>query len=220
MAILACALVTATSSPATTITFDSIASSGNPHPLSITTQGFTFASDYFNTIDTPGSVGFGGAVSDNTIYIAEVGGLLGKPITMSMSGGGTFSLNSLYGSKFFLNSATAATGGFPNAGSLNIVGYLSGGGTVTAAFSLSSSFQQFVLPASFNGLTAVVFSGVLASGLSGGAIAVDNISVNSTSVPDAGSTFLLLAVVLAGVSLAKKKLRRTELVMKPVRIRQ
>lgn len=220
LALVTGACVAATSSRATTITFDSIASSGNPNPLSVTTQGFIFSSDHFNTIDTPGSIGFGGAVSDNTIFIAEPGGGLGQPITMAASDGGAFSLTSLYASKLFVNSAAAAAGGYPNAAALKITGNLTGGGTVSASFSLGGSFQQFFLPSTFTGLSSVVFFGVLDTGLPGGAISVDTIAANSASVPDGGATVTMLAVTLAGLGLARKKLSQFEPVLKPVRSRR
>lgn len=220
-ALILCAFVAVTSSRATTITFDSIAGSGNTPQTSLTTQGFTFTSDFsFYTIRSPGSVNLGGAISDGSVFISDVAGGLGQPIVMAANDGAAFSLSSLYGSKLFVNSTTAANGGFPNAASLGITGYLTGGGTVSATFGLNGSFQQFFLPSTFTGLSSVVFFGVLDSGLPGGAFSVDTITMQSTSVPDGGSTFALLAVTLIGLGLAWKKLNRPKPVLAPVRKRR
>jgi hypothetical protein len=221
LAVVVGGLVIAASSRATTITFDSVVSSGNPVKTTVTTSGFTFTSDYFHTIDNPAIGSFGGLVSDGSIFISEEAGILGQPITMALSGGGAFSLSSLFGSKVFANSSAAATGGFPNADVLNILGNLSGGGTVSATFSLGGAFQQFFLPSTFTGLTSVVFSGSLTAGGAGG-ISLDTIVANSAAVPDGGNTGLWLFLTMIGLGwLAKKASRsRSEVACQPVRRRR
>ena len=209
-----CGLLAASSSPATTITFDSVASSGNPHPASVTTDGFKFSSGWFHTVDNPGLASFGGLVSSGTIFISEEAGILGQPITMTASGGGAFSLSSLFGSKVFVNSAAAASGGYPNADILNIIGNLSGGGTVSATFALGGSFQQFFLPSTFTGLSSVVFSGSLTAGGTGG-ISLDTIVASSTSVPDSAATGILLALTMIGLGWMAKKRNRFESARQP-----
>lgn len=204
-----CGLFAVISSRATTITFNSVVSSGNPVKTTLSTDGFTFSSGWFHTVDNPALGSFGGLVSSGSIFITEEAGALGQPITMVANGGGAFSLSSLFGSKVFVNSSAAAAGGFPNADVLNILGNLSGGGTVSATFTLGSSFQQFFLPATFTGLSSVIFSGSLAAGGAGG-ISLDTIVANSTSVPDNGSTGLWLTLTMVGLGLAAKKLSRNE----------
>jgi hypothetical protein len=188
---------------ATTVTFDSVPSVGNPILTSLTTQGFTFTSGHFHTIDSPTLASFGGDVANGTIYIAEEAGSLGLPITMADAGGQPFILSSFDGAEMFLNSAAAAAGGYPNANQINVVGSLWGGGTVNTMFPLdgiadgvggAADFQTFVLPASFTNLTSVVFSGALVTGLPGG-ISLDNINTGVIPAPGA----LLLGGIGAGL---------------------
>ncbi len=188
---------------ATTVTFDSVPSVGNPILTSLTTQGFTFTSGHFHTMDSPTIALFGGAVANGTIYIAEEAGSLGVPITMAEAGGQRFTLSSFDGAEMFLDPAAAAAGGFPNANQINVVGSLWGGGTVSAMFPLdgiadgaggAADFQTFALPASFTNLTSVVFSGAVVTGLPGG-ISLDNI--NTSTIPAPGA--ILLGAMGAGL---------------------
>jgi hypothetical protein len=199
-------LLSAVSAAATTITFDAVLSSGNNTLTTLTTDGFVFTSLHFHTIDNP-ATSFGGSPNNGTIYIAEEAGSLGRPITMALVGGTQFTLSSIDAAKQFLDNAAAAGGGFPNADTLDITGFLAGGGTVSASFSLLNSFQTFLLPGTFTALNSVIFSGSQLSGGAGG-IALDNIGVNNgggNAAPDAASTLALLSGTLAGLSLLRKK---------------
>lgn len=175
---------------ASVVTFDGVSSSGNPIVTTLTTEGFTFTSGHFHTIDSPG---LAGAADDGTIYIAEEAGDLGLPITMTAEGGQPFSLISFDGAELWIS----APSGYPNAYYINVLGNLSGGGTVNAQFTLdgildgaggAADFQTFVLPGSFTNLASVVFSGALLTG-GPGAIALDNINTGGT-IPAPGALFL------------------------------
>jgi len=181
---------------ANVVTFNGVSSSGNPTltlftPL--TTEGFTFTSPHFHTVDSPGTTGYGGAVDNGTIYIAEEAGSLGLPITMAAQSGQPFGLVSFDGAELWLDAAAAASGGYPNAYYINVLGNLSGGGTVNAQFTLdgiadgaggAADFQTFALPGSFVNLASVVFSGAQVTGAPG-AIALDNLNTGAIPAPGA-----------------------------------
>lgn len=185
------------------VTFNGVSSSGNPTLTTLTTEGFTFTSRHFHTVDSPGITLFGGSADNGTIYIGEEAGGLGLPITMATEGGQPFSLTSFDGTELFVNAAAAAVGGFPNAGYINVLGNLSGGGTVNAQFTLdgiidgaggAADFQTFVLPGTFVNLASVTFSGAQVTGAPG-AIALDNINTGVIPAPGA----LLLGGIGAGL---------------------
>lgn len=194
---------------ALTITFDSVPSSGNPIVTSVTTQGFTFASGHFHTVDSP--TGVGGADNGSPVYIAEEAGSLGLPITMTESGGTPFSLNTFDGAEGFIS----APSGFPNATAISVVGTLFGGGTVSALFALDGvidgvggapDFQAFLLPGTFVNLTAVTFSGLIGTTGTGG-LSLDNIAVNQTAPVPEPSTIVLLIPALAALGLIRRRKR-------------
>jgi hypothetical protein len=182
---------------ANVVTFNGVSSSGNPILTTLTTEGFTFTSGHFHSVDSPGTTGFGGAVDNGTIYIAEEAGSLGLPITMAAQSGQPFGLVSFDGAELWLDAAAAAAGGYPNASYINVLGNLSGGGTVNAQFTLdgiadgaggAADFQTFALPGSFVNLASVVFSGAQVTGAPGG-IALDNLNTGGT-IPAPGALLL------------------------------
>jgi hypothetical protein len=193
-------LISVTSSEAAVITFDSVPSVGNPLLTSLTTQGFTFTSGHFHTVDNPGGCVFGGCVTNGTHYLAIDGPALGfgLPVTMALAGGGTFSLNGLDGDKLFMDDAAASAGGFPNATEIDVTGSLFGGGTVFAALHLSggAAFQTFTLPGTFTNLTSVVFQGNADD-----SIAVDNIVVSS---PEPSAILLLGPIMVLGLAFGRR----------------
>src|SRR5215475_5657339 len=187
----------------TIITFDSVPSVGNPiRTTPLTTDGFTFTSLHYHIIDTP-SVCLGGCVSDGTNYIAVDGPTLGFPLVMTEAGGGTFSLISLDAAKELLT--IGGLPGFPDAITFDVSGSLSGGGTVSAYFTLPSegSFGNFVLPATFTNLTSVTFSGT-APGTSDASWGADNIRV-AAAVPEPSTLLLFTTGVLGLRALLRRK---------------
>ena len=134
---LALALFVAQPAKAALVTFDDVVNgSTNEIRTSATSAGFDFTSIHFHVIDSPTSCTFGGCVANGTQYAAEDAPTLAGPVTMTPSGGGTFSLVSFDGAELFLDDLAAAGGGFPNAPLIHVVGNLSGGGTIFADFRL------------------------------------------------------------------------------------
>lgn len=193
----------ATPSRAVVVTFNGVPSVGNPVVPSLATDGYTFASGHFHTIDSPTISSYGGNPTNGTISLSEEAGSLGLPITMTATSGAPFTLVGFDGAEGFINSTAAAAGGYPNAFAIRVVGNLSGGGTVSADFTLDAladgaggiaDFQTFAFPATFTNLSSAVFSGVFATGGPGGGISLDNINV----VPEPTAALALLAVPLLG----------------------
>ncbi len=191
---------------AVVITFDDVVVAPNAILTSASSGGFDFTSSHFHVINSPTTCGFGGCVQNGTQYAAEDAPTLAGPVTMALSGGGTFSLASFDGAEMWLDSAAAAigtaAGPFPNALNIHVVGNLSGGGTISQDFLLDqikdgagglADFQTFLFGPGWTGLDSVVWSGIDAQG-GLASMAFDNIS---TSVPEP-STLLLLAAAMLG----------------------
>jgi len=165
---------------ACTITFDGVNGTGNPilTTLTVTEQGQTvvFSSGHFHAVGSPATCSFGGCVDNGTVYIQEEAGSLGQPISMAMSNGSTLTLYGFQVAQPYNDDAAAAAGGFPNATTVQIVGNVATGGTVTATCPIpTTGFGQCTLPGTFTNLTRVIFSGLTATGGTGG-ISIDNIS--------------------------------------------
>ncbi|MBI5256665.1 MAG: PEP-CTERM sorting domain-containing protein [Burkholderiales bacterium] len=195
--------LSALSAQAAVIGFEGISGDGNPIVTSYSEAGFVFSSSHMHVVAPSIAL-----ASNGTQSLVEEAGGLGGPITMTHGGGATFSISSLDAAEVFVGGSA----GFPNASILRVVGTLFGGGTVTADLALdgvldgtggAADFQHFVL-SGFDNLVSVTFSGLLATGGTGG-ISLDNISTDpGTNVPEPGS------LALAGLGLlAAAGLRRT-----------
>lgn len=156
---------------ALTISFNDVPSSGNPELTHLSTDGSSFDGVHFHTIDTPGLCGFGGCLSNDTIYIAEEEGGVGQPFTMTRPSGTTFKLARVELGQLFNDDAAAAAAGSPNATAVTLTGTLSGGGTLTRSFQLPDfGIFSYPVPRNWRNLVSVRFA-------ANGAFAADNIKI-------------------------------------------
>ncbi len=197
--LLAGILVAALPLRAEVITFDSYPVTDNDlQSGTITTQGFNFTADSFNIINVPGDCA-GGCVDDGSQYLASSG----STVTVTSANGLPFSVSSLDAARLFLTPGGLASN--PNADTLDLLGTLMGGGTVSASLTLplEGSFSTFTLT-NFADLSSLAISGT-AGGVSGASWALDNL-VGGT-VPEPGS--FLLAGLALGCTLILRCLRPT-----------
>jgi PEP-CTERM motif len=185
---------------AATITFDDIVNpSANTLYTTVSSGGFTFTSNHEHVINSPATCSAGCSGNGSQYLQSES---VPYSFTMSQTGGGTFALNAFDSAEGFL-ALTHLT-----ATRIQVLGNLSGGGTVSISFDLDgiqdgdggvADFQTFELPSTFADLTSVVFSGFRDT--SSSTVAVDNIVVNGTGqpVPEPAS-LALFAIGLAGLS--------------------
>jgi len=175
---VAASLLIASASYATVIDFEGVAAPGVQQQVG---NNYVESGYNFNNPGADWEAAVIGQVSQNTSgsdYYTWDSPASNNPITLTMIGGGLFSLSSLdVGSK---SGSTAANFG--------ITGYLFGGGTVFQSVTGVDNFQNLAL--GWSNLTHVEFA--YSSGDFG---AIDNLAVSS-SVPDNGATIALLGGTL------------------------
>lgn len=139
------------------------------------TTGFRFSSDHFHVIGA--NIHDGKATNDTTHIGYET--TRGLPILMERVGGGTFSLLSIDAGEFYGPAQTDR----PDATTIEILGNVAGGGTVSYTIDLDGiadgpegqpDFEHFSLPNTFVNLTSVVFAGRRPT-ITDAGIALDNI---------------------------------------------
>ena len=102
-------------------------------------------------------------------------------------------ISSLDNSPFSIASFDGATAFTSfSSGTIDVTGYLNGGGTVTSSFSVINSYATFNFSSSFTDLTSIVFADSV-SGIwtSTPGFGLDNLVINETPVPEPATIFLL-----------------------------
>jgi len=182
----------ATSAAALDLTLDDVASVGNPFVTTVETIGYRFSGPALRTIDTPGST----YVSDGSaVYLAQtVAGPVGG-VTLQRIDGMPFDLYEFAAAGLF-----AAGGGSPNSTHVSVLGIQVGGAGLSAIYDLgvAAGFVHFPVPASWNNLEFVTFSGVF-SAATAGALALDDIGVGSGPAVPEPAALVLALTTLAGV---------------------
>jgi hypothetical protein len=181
---------------------------------SFDTQGFTFTegdngknSGAFAFVPLTANSCTPSCVSDGT---KTLGAFNSSLINMALAGGGTFDLSS-----FDLAGTFTAPDDGRNVTLMEVDGFLSGGGTVSAQFNVSpDTFATFTLPNTFVGLVGVNFFGLQdlngdTGKYSGPEFQLDNIdNKNLNAVPEPASTLPLLLLGGLGLAWRQKRSRR------------
>ncbi len=175
------------------VDFENAPGSGNPQYQNVSyldSSGFEFIGEHFHTMDNF-AIANGLAENGSRVYIGHEGGNLGRAITMTKTGGGTFSVYSLDAAETWIGDNTT----YPNAWGVSVTGYFDGGGSINAVLQLDglldgaggiADFETFNLTG-FTNLIAFEFNGVEATGAPNRAFGVDNIN----TVPAPGAMALL-----------------------------
>jgi len=188
------------------VTFDD----GPPPPFqtltAYTSVGFDFTGQHFHMLPGVNVVSF---VYNGTNYLAAEAEI-GRPVTMTKSGGGTFSLH-----QFDIGEVWLPTHPESDFMAVNLVGNQSGGGTLIASFQLDgiadgtgplTDFQTIVLNGWIN-LISVTISGTNAAGGIGD-YAVDNLVTDVAQVPVPGALPLFVGGIGAMALLVRRRQRR------------
>jgi hypothetical protein len=135
-------------------------------------------------------------VSNGTTYLAtdDVPGF--NPLTMSVAGGGTFTLNQLDMGEWWNENATART--------VTVTGNFAAGGSIVRTITLdlifdgtfgSNDFQTFTFSSAWTNLTSVVFKGNGSLQAGENHFTLDNI-VTTNVVPEPASLLMLIMAAL------------------------
>ena len=183
------------------ITFDQLPPSGNAiQSGTVTTQGYNFTSPSFHVIDQP-SLCAGGCVDNGSMYLAVVGPGLDSPVVVTNASAMPFSVSALDAAKLFLTPGGIT--GDPNADTLDLMGTLTGGATLSASLTLPAEgvFNTFNL-SGFTGLTSLTISGT-GGGSSDASWAVDNIVASNGTVPEPATMSLILGAFFLFVTVRR-----------------
>jgi hypothetical protein len=168
----------------------------------VETSGFQFSGPALRTIDTPGST----YVSNGSaVYLAQtVAGPVGG-ITLQRIDGLPFDLYEFAAAGLF-----AAGSGSPNSTHVSLLAIQVGGAGLSAIYDLAAStgFVHFPVPASWNNLQFVTFSGVF-SATAAGALALDDIGVGSGPAVPEPATLVLALTTAAGLGALGLRRRRS-----------
>jgi hypothetical protein len=183
------------------LTFDDVASMGNPFVTEVETNGYRLAGPGLRTIDTPGSVYVG---NDSAVYLGQaVAGPVGG-VTLQRADGAPFGLYEFAAAGLF-----AAGAGTPNATHVALLAIQVGGAGLSAVYDLGAAggFVHFSVPTSWNNLEFATFEGIF-SAAAAGALALDDIGVGTgPSVPEPG-TLVLGLMTAAGLGALILRRRR------------
>ena len=184
------------------ITFDDLASVGNPLVTTVETHGYRLAGPLLRTIDTPGTTFVG---NGSAVYLAQNGAAPGGGVTLARIDGTPFDLYGFSASGLF-----AAPGpGSPNASLLAVIAMRVGGGGLSAIYDLGTfaGFVSFPVPETWTNLEFVTFAGIFSAAAAGG-LALDDIGVGlGPSVPEP-ATIILALTTMAGLAAATLRRRR------------
>lgn len=187
--------VTTWSTPAAAleITFDDLASVGNPLVASVETNGYRLTGPFLRTIDTPGTAFVG---NGSPVYLAQSGGGLGTAVTLERIDGAPFDLYGFSASGLFTTPTTVS----PNSTLLAVFAMRAGGGGLSAIHDLgaSAAFAAFSVPTSWTNLEFVTFAGIF-SAVAAGGLALDDIDVGSGPAVPEPATLLLALTTAAGL---------------------
>jgi hypothetical protein len=132
-----------------------------------------------------------GVTNGTDILVASGDNVSPASVTMSLVGGGTFDIFSLLAasSNLFIDNT------------IEVLGNLSGGGTVSATLSTTGAFASYVL-VGFEDLTSVVFSSGLSGPYNAAGFALDNIQISAVPVP---ASLPLLMAGLFGLAAIRRR---------------
>lgn len=195
--------VLAVASQAAVVGFDDIPVTGNAIQTSVTSGGYDFNGLHFHIIDSAGPF----VRNASTSYLtAEAAGGLGKAVTMTQTGGGTFSLNSVDVAELWLPGdalndflEVLVTGNVSGGGVLNLTVLLDG---IRDGAGGVDDFQA-VNFSGWDNLTSVTFTGRNAAGAFGD-YSIDSIVVNERVVPEPG-ILALLGIALGGLGFFSRR---------------
>jgi hypothetical protein len=185
------------------ITFDDLASAGNPSVATVETGGYRLAGPFLRTIDTPGTTFVG---NGSAVYLAQNGAGPGAGVTLARIDGAPFELYGFSASGLFADPGP----GSPNSSLLAVIAMRAGGGGLSTIYDLgvSSGFVNFPVPTTWTNLEFVTFAGIFSATTAGG-LALDDIGVGSGPTVPEPATLLLALTTVAGLGTVVLRRRRS-----------